>query len=182
MTIPYFVQFMMGSEQIKTIPCDVYGIPKGSINQLAKLFGSINPSLYQLANEYKHDGQSIAIARRVFDIVYKIVQGNLSNYDYIVSRDDIEAMENIEVTCLMCRKTIDMIKVHKIEHLPWLLNIPQGIYRFLEIIYPWEFPQKLQFKTINSGEQMTNTFNQIIYDDKREFYKGKFYQEKWKLR
>lgn len=64
----------------------------------------------------------------------------------------------------------------ELEYLNVIINIPDLVYDALKNQQPWDFPAKLQFKTTNPGEQMTNTFHQIILNDNNEWYKGKFYK------
>ena len=59
-----------------------------------------------------------------------------------------------------------------------LLHPPAIVYDILQIVHPWDFERDITFKTINPGEQMTNTFNKIVIEDNSEWYKGKFYINK----
>lgn len=62
-----------------------------------------------------------------------------------------------------------------IEHLDVILDIPDLLYKGLENLRPWCFSQQIKFKITNPGEQMTNTFNQIVLDDNKTWYNGEFY-------
>jgi hypothetical protein len=63
-----------------------------------------------------------------------------------------------------------------LSYLNLIINIPDLIYDALKLVQPWDFPAKLKFKTTNPGEQMTNTFHQIILEDNSQWYKGNFYK------
>jgi len=63
-----------------------------------------------------------------------------------------------------------------LKYLNLIINIPDIIYDALQLVQPWDFPAKLKFKTTNPGEQMTNTFHQIILEDNSKWYDGKFYK------
>jgi hypothetical protein len=56
------------------------------------------------------------------------------------------------------------------------MDIPDLVYEALQIKQVWDFPAKLKFKTTNPGEQMTNTFHQIILEDNNKWYEGNFYK------
>lgn len=62
------------------------------------------------------------------------------------------------------------------KYLNLIINIPDLIYNALSLVQPWDFSAKLKFKTTNPGEQMTNTFHQIILEDNSQWYKGNFYK------
>jgi len=64
----------------------------------------------------------------------------------------------------------------ELKYLNQIINIPDLIYDALALGQPWDFPAKLKFKITNPGEQMTNTFHQIILEDNSQWYKGKFYK------
>jgi len=57
-----------------------------------------------------------------------------------------------------------------------LLHIPTSCYEILKVVKEWDFDPNVTFKTTNPGEQMTNTFNKIVYEDNKEWYKGQFYK------
>jgi len=63
-----------------------------------------------------------------------------------------------------------------IKYLNLIINIPDLIYDALNIIQEWDLPSKLKFKTVNPGEQMTNTFHQIILENNNIWYEGEFYK------
>lgn len=63
-----------------------------------------------------------------------------------------------------------------LKYLNLIINIPDLIYDALQLVQPWDFSAKLKFKTTNPGEQMTNTFHQIILEDNSKWYDGKFYK------
>lgn len=64
----------------------------------------------------------------------------------------------------------------ELQYLTCIINIPDLIYDALKLIQPWDFSAKLQFKVTDPGEQMTNTFHQIILEDNNQWYKGEFYK------
>jgi len=63
-----------------------------------------------------------------------------------------------------------------LKYLNLIINIPDLIYDALQLVQPWDFSAKLKFKTTNPGEQMTNTFHQIILEDNSQWYNGRFYK------
>lgn len=62
-----------------------------------------------------------------------------------------------------------------INDLDVILDIPESIYKCFECVRPWNFPQSVTFKVTNPGEQMTNTFHQIVIEDTNLWYNGIFY-------
>ena len=56
-----------------------------------------------------------------------------------------------------------------------ILYLPDPIYEILTILKTVNFEKNVTFRTQNPGEQMSNTFNKIVYEDNKEWYKGKFY-------
>ena len=60
--------------------------------------------------------------------------------------------------------------------LDFIYEIPENIYNGLGVVMPWDIPRTLEFKTTNPGEQMTNTFNQLVYENNDEWYYGKYYK------
>ena len=56
-----------------------------------------------------------------------------------------------------------------------ILDIPESIFKCFECVRPWNFPQNVSFKVTNPGEQMTNTFHQIVLEDNETWYNGEFY-------
>jgi hypothetical protein len=62
-----------------------------------------------------------------------------------------------------------------ITSLDLILDIPESIYKCLECVRPWNFSGSTTFKTTNPGEQMTNTFHQIVLEDNDSWYNGLFY-------
>ena len=69
----------------------------------------------------------------------------------------------------------NMIK-ENINILNILLHIPKNCYDVLGIVKRWDFDADVVFKITNPGEQMTNTFNKIVYKNSIEWYKGNFYK------
>ena len=65
----------------------------------------------------------------------------------------------------------------ELQYLNLIINIPDLIYDALALTQPWDFPSQLKFKTTNPGEQMTNTFHQIILENNSKWYEGKFYKK-----
>ena len=63
-----------------------------------------------------------------------------------------------------------------LKYLNLIINIPDLIYDALKLIQPWDFPARLKFKITNPGEQMTNTFHQIILEDNNQWFNGRFYK------
>lgn len=61
------------------------------------------------------------------------------------------------------------------ENLHSLLNITDRIYNCLGSVRPWKIPQRIQWKTIRPGEQMTGSFHKTVLDDRSVWYKGEFY-------
>jgi len=57
-----------------------------------------------------------------------------------------------------------------------LLDIPDSIYLGLGAVFPWRIPQKIQWKTINPGEQMTGTFHKLVLEDTKVWYQGLYYR------
>lgn len=56
-----------------------------------------------------------------------------------------------------------------------VLNLPQFLYDGLAIIKPWDIPRQIDYKTINPGEQMTNTFNVTVLQNPSIWYEGRYY-------
>ena len=67
------------------------------------------------------------------------------------------------------------IQEFTLEKVRLLLRIDPGLYRGLAVIAEWDFPAVLTFKTIQPGQQMTNTFHQMTLDDPQTWYNGPFY-------
>lgn len=77
--------------------------------------------------------------------------------------------------------SMSFLKVHcnyrnGIEILQVFFNIPERIYRGLEVVRPWTVPQRLEFKITNPGEQMTGTFHRTVLEDHQLWYQGKYYK------
>lgn len=62
-----------------------------------------------------------------------------------------------------------------INDLEIILDIPEIIHKCLECVRPWNFPASVVFKITQPGEQMTNTFHQIVLQDNQTWYNGQFY-------
>src|SRR4030042_5548223 len=75
--------------------------------------------------------------------------------------------------CLTARKVFYL----KCEHiyLEKILHIDPSLYEGLGIVTKWDFEKDLKFKVTNPGEQMTNTFHKLVYENESEWYPGKFY-------
>lgn len=90
--------------------------------------------------------------------------------------------EKSEILKFMKILTNNIPKANKIwflkgnfDDLEIILNIPDLIYKCLGSVRPWDFPQQVKFKTTNPGQQMTNTFHQIILENNDIWYNGLFY-------
>lgn len=66
-------------------------------------------------------------------------------------------------------------KIQTDEDINNLLDIPSPLYNFLNCVMPVTIPQKYEVKTVNPGEQMTNTFHSIVLDDVNKWYECPFY-------
>lgn len=71
-------------------------------------------------------------------------------------------------------------KKHKLNYirtssLDYALHIPSNVYGFTADYATWAIPKDISWKVTNPGEQMTNTFHQIILKDNSVWYKGKLY-------
>ena len=92
----------------------------------------------------------------------------------------LEKYQNVFVNTLKS-KSFNFIKfnnniVQYPESIEQLLHIPRIIYDILAIVKKWDFEPDVTFKVHNPGEQMTNTFNKIVLEDNKEWYKGQFYE------
>lgn len=63
------------------------------------------------------------------------------------------------------------------DQLDQILEIDPDLYAIFQILTHdrVDIPQQTRFKTIQPGEQMTNTFNQLVLADNRVWYQGEFY-------
>jgi len=64
-----------------------------------------------------------------------------------------------------------------VEIVNLICDYPIKVYNILTVVKPWTFEPSVKFKTINPGEQMTNTFNQSIYSDNNLWFYNKFYKK-----
>ena len=71
---------------------------------------------------------------------------------------------------------MDMDNIFPNRLFKFLDNIPTVIYKILEGARYVTFPQSIEFKKTQPGEQMTNTFNKIVLENNIEWYKGKYYK------
>ena len=62
-----------------------------------------------------------------------------------------------------------------LDDLPLLLDFPPLLYDLLSVVHPFKFTPSLQWKVTQPGEQMTNTFHQIVLEDNKVWYQGGFY-------
>lgn len=58
-----------------------------------------------------------------------------------------------------------------------ILHFPEDLYAGLSSIKPITFPKDLEWKVTNPGEQMTNTFHQIVLEDTSTWYNCRFYRQ-----
>lgn len=58
-----------------------------------------------------------------------------------------------------------------------VLEISKPIYHILAGYQPWDIPRKIEFKTLNPGEQSTSTFHRTILENQSQYFQGKFYRE-----
>lgn len=61
------------------------------------------------------------------------------------------------------------------EDLELLFNISEDLYDIFKLVKGWSFSRKLEIKTHNPGDQMTNTFHSTVLDDNNKWYEGEFY-------
>lgn len=69
---------------------------------------------------------------------------------------------------------VSYLRCHR-KVLPFIVDFDEKVYDILSIVRPFDFPAKLTWKTTQPGEQMTNTFHQIILDDNTKWYNGCYY-------
>lgn len=73
-------------------------------------------------------------------------------------------------------KIISVIIIHNHIEIDKLLEIPNEDYNKLMNNFDTSLlPQKIKFKTQNPGEQITNTFHQLILADNNIFYQSNYY-------
>ena len=84
-----------------------------------------------------------------------------------------------KINSLLKSKSIDYVyyglRDPTVQILRLLCDLPERLYEGLGIIRPWKVPRAIEWKVTNPGEQMTNTFNQIVLIDREVWYKGEFY-------
>lgn len=66
-------------------------------------------------------------------------------------------------------------KIDNIKAMSIIMDIPEEIYNIYTMMREVKLPRKVEFKVTNPGEQMTNTFNKLVLEDNKEWYKGEFY-------
>lgn len=106
--------------------------------------------------------------------------------EYLRIKTLLNNMPAMKVNSMTNTKSFFCIYAHRfygskntiIDQMETLLNIDDFSYELLTAIRKVDFPQKLKFKIINPGEQMTNTFHQIVLKDNKEWYTGNFYNIK----
>lgn len=129
--------------------------------------------------------------------MYFLMEDDIPGYDnkrfdkYFGEEFDSHVFPNYSINNIPKAKYIDFVslsvlnqdiakKSHQI--IDSILNINQTVYQALEEVHPnmeesiWKIPQNTEFKTTNPGEQMTNTFHQIVLDNNNEWYSGEFYK------
>ena len=128
-----------------------------------------------------------------FDDCFDDNDGILDELGY--SNDYIEQLLNIEdrddeivtsfAECRDCVWTNSLdhkvgefkyFKVYSLSDLHLILDFNPIVYSVLECVYPIRLGRKVEWKTTNPGEQMTNSFHAIVLEDRSVWYSGTYYK------
>jgi hypothetical protein len=95
---------------------------------------------------------------------------------------DLKTWGSFEIPNPFKTKQIPFLKLEGMSKLSekdihHLLEMDHHLYDGLAVVAEWKIPRKINFKTSNPGEQMTNTFHQLVLDDHSVWYNGKYYQQ-----
>jgi len=64
-----------------------------------------------------------------------------------------------------------------IKHIQNLLEVNSDLHHGFGVVAKWRIPRIAHFKESNPGEQMTNTFHQLVLTDRSVWYNGQYYQQ-----
>ena len=92
----------------------------------------------------------------------------------LVIKDKIERSLELRTNNIPSASKIALLK-GRINDIDIILELPECIYNCLGFVKPWLMPREVTFKVTNPGEQMTNTFHQIVLDNNNTWYLGHFY-------
>lgn len=101
------------------------------------------------------------------------VRREILDYSYDRQKNHMEIIFSINVESLKVSK-YKMIKIE--DGIDEILRIDDDIYELLRLVKDVDFPKNVAFKVTNPGEQMTNTFNQLVLEDNNEWFKGHYYK------
>lgn len=86
---------------------------------------------------------------------------------------DNESFKKIDTNYLLGgAKKLNYVRTFVLDY---ALEIPDQVYQTAGKKAQWTIPQKIEWKVQNPGEQMTNTFQQVILQDNSQWYRGKLY-------
>lgn len=101
------------------------------------------------------------------------VRRGILDYSFDKQKSYMENIFSVNVESLKVSK-YKIIKTE--EEINEILRIDDDVYELLCLVKDVDFPKNVTFKVTNPGEQMTNTFNQLVLEDNNEWFKGHYYK------
>jgi len=138
--------------------------------------GSIIENILHYIDRFRNNEKIYANLDKIEDLLNTIQKSE--NKEYYLKFINLSINDFFFSKCIYTLGFSYLINQKFEDKLKYIFDVDPIIMEFLDFIRPCDFPRVLKFKVTNPGEQMTNTFNKIVFNDNSEWWKGKFYKNK----
>jgi len=138
--------------------------------------GYIIELILMYINKFRNNEKIYANLDKIEDLLNTIQKSE--NKEYYLKFINLSINDFFFSKCIYTLGFSYLINQKFEDKLKYIFDVDPIIMEFLDFIRPCDFPRVLKFKVTNPGEQMTNTFNKIVFNDNSEWWKGKFYKNK----